>query len=245
MSEERVAFLGDAHLGRAPSDSRRRLHQFLAHLPDVVNHLVIVGDLFEFWFEYRTVIPRHAFSTLAALAELRARDVQLTVLGGNHDRWGGRFWEEELGASFYRRRAELDLAGLRTVADHGDGLSDAVPASRLLQAVVHHPLTERVFRWLHPDIGLRVVDRAARRFPGTWAADELRRQSAAAQETFARAFLAERPDVRLLVLGHTHVPVLESLPSGQWYVNPGAWMDGGHYALLTSDGPCLSRWAAP
>jgi UDP-2,3-diacylglucosamine hydrolase len=76
-------------------------HQFLATVPDMARHLVINGDLFDFWFEYGTVIPRSAFPTLAALDAIRRAGVRLTITGGNHDRWSRGFWQRELGASFH------------------------------------------------------------------------------------------------------------------------------------------------
>ncbi|MBI3981339.1 MAG: metallophosphoesterase [Gemmatimonadetes bacterium] len=98
---ETVVLLGDAHLGHARRESAARLHAFLDAVPRAGDHLVITGDLFDFWFEYRSVIPRSAFPTLAALSGARARGVRLTLVGGNHDRWGGDFWRQEVGAEFH------------------------------------------------------------------------------------------------------------------------------------------------
>lgn len=243
MPAERVVVLGDAHLGHAPVAVRDALHGFLHAMPDIATHLIINGDLFEFWFEYRTVIPREAFATLAELSRLPARGVRLTLIGGNHDRWAGTFWQEELGATFFPRRAELLLAGHTAVVEHGDGRGDPAPASRVLQAIVHHPATAQVFRWVHPDIGLRLVRRLARRFPGKWELPELRRRSATAQADYARRVMGERTMVDLLVLGHTHVATLEEVAPGRWYLNPGAWLDGYRYALITPQGPELRTWS--
>lgn len=234
--------LSDVHLGFAPDGVASALHQFLERLPARAAHLIINGDLFEFWFEYRTVIPRAAFRTLAILRMVRDRGVRLTVIGGNHDRWGGSFWEGEMGAEFHPERALLEAHGFRCLVMHGDGVAEPARRSRALQRLVHHPLTARAFRWVHPDVGLRLVRRLAQRLPGKYNAAELIRRSAAAQARYARELLAQRQDVQLLILGHTHQPVLEPVGDGRWYLNPGAWMDGYCYAVIDHTGPRLEQW---
>src|SRR5712692_7986194 len=131
MPPETVIVVSDAHLGHAPPSVAAAFGRFLAAVPSLGQHLVINGDLFDFWFEYRRVISREAFPTLVALAELRKEGVALTVTGGNHDRWGGGFWSAELGAPFHANPVEIRLAGLRTFLAHGDGLVEPRRASRV------------------------------------------------------------------------------------------------------------------
>lgn len=242
MPTQSAVVVSDAHLGFGPDEIARQFHRFLGTVPDLGSHLVINGDLFEFWFEYRTVIPRHAFPTLARLRELSDAGIRLTVTGGNHDRWGGPFWRTEIGAEYHEHAAELDVAGHRTRVSHGDGVADPLPASRFLQTLVHHRLTARVFRWIHPDLGLRLVRRLSRTLPGKRETAALYERSARAQATYARRLLVERADLRLLVMGHTHRPVVEDVGGGRWYLNPGAWMDGLRYATVGPDGPVLRRF---
>lgn len=239
----RAIIVSDAHLGFAPPEVTRAFHRFLERVPELGDHLIINGDLFEFWFEYRTVIPRAAFATLAALAALRRAGVRLTVIGGNHDRWGGAFWHQELGAAHHRDAAELELAGLRTLLAHGDGLADPHPAARALQRVVQHRWTVRAFRWIHPDLGIRLVGAVSRRLADREDRVELMRRSATAQAAYARRLLAARTDLDLLVLGHTHRAVLEAVAPQRWYLNPGAWMDGYRFATVGAEGPKLEQFA--
>jgi UDP-2,3-diacylglucosamine hydrolase len=230
--------VSDAHLGPAPGGARDSFHRFLAAVPDMGDHLLINGDLFDFWFEYRHVIPRSCFPTLAALARLRQADVALTVTGGNHDRWGAGFWENELGARFHRRHARMELAGWKAWVAHGDGIMDPEPGSRVLHAITRHPLTERLFRLLHPDLGYGLVNRLSRR----WAERRDPQVVAAAAELqarFARDLLSQHSDVDLVVLGHTHRAVVEPFAEHRWYVNSGAWCDGMSYAVISTEGPEL------
>ena len=119
-----MVVVSDAHLGHASGDVANAFRRFLDSVPDRTRHLVINGDLFDFWFEYRTVIPREAFPVLSDLYRVRRAGVRLTVTGGNHDRWGGDFWHRELEAEFHPDEVELELAGWRTLVAHGDGRSE-------------------------------------------------------------------------------------------------------------------------
>lgn len=240
---ETVVLLGDAHLGHARRESAARLHAFLDAVPRAGDHLVITGDLFDFWFEYRSVIPRSAFPTLAALSGARARGVRLTLVGGNHDRWGGDFWRQEVGAEFHARQADLVLAGFRSRVAHGDGDSDATLLVRLVRRVAHYRVTSALVRLTHPDLAFWAIHRFSERLAeATRSQGELDR-AAALQAARARALLASDSGVDLLVLGHTHRPALEPVGERRWYLNPGAWMDGGRYAVVTERGPELCRFA--
>ena len=239
MPPEKVIFVADAHLGQAPATVTQSFHRFLEHVPDLATHLVVNGDLFDFWFEYRRVIPRHAFPTLAALAQLRKAGVSLTVSGGNHDRWGGDFWSEELGAAFYSHPVELTFAGFRTFLAHGDGLSESRRASRLMHHVTRMPVTVKLFRWIHPDIGFWLADRMSGGLAEQTRDAASLDRAAEVQRAFAVAMMEKRRELDLVVLSHTHRPALVPGGARRWYLNPGAWLDGGCYALLTPDGPEL------
>lgn len=242
MTTETVFVLSDAHLGGVPDAVALALHRFLDQVPQPGDHLLINGDLFEFWFEYDSVIPRRAFPTLARLAAARERGVRLTLTGGNHDRWGRGFWQREMGAAFHAESVELNLAGWNALVAHGDGLAEQHRAASLLHAVTRHPLTASLFRWIHPDLGHRLVERFARALGERTRDRDVLDRAAAAQDAWARGLLAQRADLDLVVLGHTHRPVLASVGERRWYLNAGAWMDGFRYAVITGRGPELRTY---
>jgi UDP-2,3-diacylglucosamine hydrolase len=235
--------VSDVHLGHGSREPADRFHEFLTTVPARASHLVINGDLFEFWFEYKSVIPRRAYPTLEALGALRRAGVRLTVTGGNHDRWGGAFWTEELGATFHARGVELDLLGFRAHVQHGDGIAEDRWSAKVLHAVVRHSLTARLFRWMHPDVGLPLVTRLSPVLGQKDRDASSIERAAQRQRTEAEAMLAERPDLDLVVFGHTHRPQLVEFAPNRWFLNPGAWLDGQQYARLTASGPVLERFA--
>lgn len=243
MSAQSAVIVSDVHLGYAPAEVSRAFHRFLERVPDLGDHLIVNGDLFEFWFEYREVIPRGAFPTLQALGRVRSAGVQLTVTGGNHDRWGGAFWREEFDAAFHPDAVELDIAGYRAIVTHGDGVGDEQLSARALHAVVRNPITARVFRWMHPDLGIGLVRRLSPLLAGKARDESVVRRYAEAQAAHARRLLEQRGDLALVVMGHTHRAALEEVAPRRWYLNPGAFLEGLRFAVVEPDGPRLEEFA--
>ncbi len=240
---ETVVIVSDAHLGQAPNAVTDSFRSFLRHVPELGNHLIINGDLFDFWFEYRSVIPRRTFAVLSDLLQVRAAGVDLTITGGNHDRWGGDFWRDELGARYDAGSIELKLAGWRALVAHGDGLCERSMASQLLNTITRLPATSAVFRMIHPDAGFRLARRLSRAFAENTRRGPTLDAAAGAQASYARRLLAKRDDLDLVVLSHTHRPALESVGTNRWYLNPGAWMEGLRYALIGQQGPALCQYS--
>ena len=227
--------VADAHLGQVPPAVVAAFHRFLDAVPDLGDALLINGDLFDFWFEYGAVIPRRHFGTMAKLQSVRARDVAVTFVGGNHDRWGGDFLTKDLGIGFHGGEAELDVAGRRAFVAHGDGLTEQHWSARLMHRVTRHPATIRVFRALHPDVGFWIAHQLSRKLADNTRDRAVLDRAERAQARYAEELLARRPDLELVILAHTHRPALAELPNGRAYVNPGAFLDGGRYAVVTKD----------
>jgi len=230
-----VLVVADAHLGQVPPAVVAAFHRFLDAVPDLGDALLINGDLFDFWFEYGAVIPRRHFGTMAKLQSVRARDVAVTFVGGNHDRWGGDFLTKDLGIGFHGGEAELDVAGRRAFVAHGDGLTEQHWSARLMHRVTRHPATIRVFRALHPDVGFWIAHQLSRKLADNTRDRAVLDRAERAQARYAEELLARRPDLELVILAHTHRPALAELPNGRAYVNPGAFLDGGRYAVVTKD----------
>ena len=231
----RVLVVADAHLGQVPPAVESAFHRFLEAVPDLGEALLINGDLFDFWFEYGAVIPRRHFATVAKLHALRAKGVAITLVGGNHDRWGGDFLTKDLGIGFHGGEAEILVAGRRAFVAHGDGLSEQHWSAKLMHRVTRHPATVRVFRALHPDLGFWIAHRLSGTLADSTRDPAVLDRAARAQAQYAADLLRRRPDLGLVILAHTHRPALERLDGGRAYLNPGAFLDGGRYAVVTQD----------
>jgi UDP-2,3-diacylglucosamine hydrolase len=239
----RCLVVADAHLGQVPESVARAFHTFLDTVPQPGDELVVNGDLFDFWFEYGTVVPRRHLATVMKLAGLVQRGIPVTFLGGNHDRWGGDFLRRDMGIGYHSGAAELILAGRRALVVHGDGLTEQHWSGALLHWLLRQPLTIAVFRMLHPAIGFWIADRLSGTLADSTKDKAVLDRAEAAQAAYARALLEQRTDLSLVVMAHTHRPRLDHVADGRAYLNPGAFLDGGRYAVITPESVELRTFA--
>lgn len=233
----------DAHLGAVSDDHTRALLRWLEWAAERASVLVVNGDLFDFWFEYRTVVPRGHTRLLGLLARIVDAGVPVHLMGGNHDWWGGSFLEEEIGVRFHRVPVRLDLAGHRVLVAHGDGVGRGDLGYRLLRTVIRSPLTRRIFRWIHPDVGAALARRVSR--------TEVRQRSEPGGspervrelERWARERLLEEEELDHVLLGHVHRLIQVEVAPDRFYLNTGDWLHHDSYAVLTpGEPPYLARW---
>lgn len=235
----------DVHLGAVPDETERTFVAFLEHIGGDARRLLINGDLFDFWFEYGDVIPGRHFRTLAAIAKLVDAGVAVTITGGNHDAWGGRFLREHVGVTYHVDPFHMELGGRRALVAHGDGLGKGDLKYRLLKAVIRSRAAVWGFRALHPELGLRVAQGVS----STEAKGDEQMQlrgRAAFLEDWARQQLAADASLGFVVCGHSHIPALVEVAPGRHYLNAGDWLT--HFSYIRIDGsgtPSLERWATP
>lgn len=245
MSDKPYLVVSDIHLGSVPARTERRFRRFLRHAAESASGLLINGDLFDFWFEYRTVIPRKHYRVLAALADVVDAGVPVSFLGGNHDAWVGGFLRDEVGIALLDGPVEMTLAGRRALVAHGDGVGEGDWGYRLLKRVIRSRVTVGAFRQLHPDWGARIADRVSRTedrvaSPGA----ELGRNRAGFIRDWAALELRRRPELDLVLAGHCHVPEVTELAPGRYYANSGDWIRNSSYLVLApgTGAPELRSW---
>ncbi len=199
--------------------------------------MVINGDLFEFWFEWKHVMPRRAFRVLAALADLRDSGVPVLMVAGNHDCWGGEILRDDVGIDFRVDPWEGTLGGWRARVEHGDGLRGREDRGyRRLRRVLRSPLSIRLFRLLHPDWGTALAAHSSHT-SRTYQA----RDGGAGLRDAAAARMGNHPDLELLIYGHSHVPELRRIGNAV-YANAGSWLDRPTFLRITHDRIDLQRW---
>lgn len=231
--------ISDIHLGHAPESVERTLLAFLRSLPARGGSLLINGDLFEFWFEWRTVVPRSGVRVLAALMDLRDAGITMTMVAGNHDCWGGDVLRDA-GIEFLNGPLTRDVGGWRARVEHGDGLRDREDRGyRLLRRVLRNPVAIRAFgTLLHPDFASRMAMGSSKASRDYAPRDGGRGLRAVAARALASA---EAPE--LLIYGHSHVTALERMPGGGVYANAGSWLDAPTYLVVTPDRIALRAWS--
>jgi UDP-2,3-diacylglucosamine hydrolase len=230
--------VSDAHLGIASPQTERSFVAFLRGLAGEAQSLVINGDLFDFWFEWKTVIPRKSFRALAALAELKDAGVEILWVAGNHDAWGGEILRDDVGISYMAGPWEGTIAGWKVRVEHGDGLREKEDRGyRLIRPLMRHPLAIKAFRTIHPDWASGLAHGSSNASRTYRARDEGRGLRSYAAEQLARAKTFE-----LLVYGHSHVPALEKMESGGVFANAGSWLDAPTFLRLTDEAVELIEW---
>lgn len=243
MEKAPVYLASDVHLGAAPPENERAFLRWLEEAGDVASTIVLNGDLFDYWFEYRSAIPRGYTRVLGLLAGIVDAGVPVHLLGGNHDWWGGRYLTEEVGLHFHRDPIRMELAGRRALVAHGDGLGPGDQGYKALRALLRSRLFVWGYRWLHPDLGAMVANRASST-AHRGAPSEGEKRRSAVLRGWAMEKLARDREVDLLVLGHTHIPLLESPEPGRHYLNCGDWVYHRTFAVV-ADGeePRLLSWS--
>ncbi len=230
--------MSDAHLGFAPASVERAVLGFLRHVSDVAGSVVINGDLFEFWFEWKSVIPRRGFRVLAALADLTDRGTPVLMLAGNHDCWGGDVLRRDAGVDYRLGPWLGDLAGWHARIEHGDGLRPREDRRyRMIRHVLRNRMAIRAFRWLHPDMATPLATHSSHASRSYVARDGGRGLRQAAE----RAVDAD-PRLELVVYGHSHVPMLARVAGHAVYANPGSWLDAPTFLRITPNRVALRRW---
>ncbi len=237
-----VFIASDVHLGAVPLETERAFLRFLEHVGEAGSRLIIPGDLFDFWFEYGDIIHGRHFRVLAALASLVDAGTPVLVMGGNHDAWGGRFLEEQVGVEFHAGHVRTEIAGRPALLAHGDGLGRGDLKYRALKRVLRSRPAVWSFRALHPELGFRL----ARRVSSTEAksdADPGKRGRADYIEEWARQTLLSDPALAWVVCGHSHLPAVVEVEPGRHYLNAGDWLTHWSYITVPGDGaPRLQRW---
>jgi UDP-2,3-diacylglucosamine hydrolase len=233
----------DIHLGVVPDDTERAFLDFLSHVGERAGSLLIAGDLFDFWFEYGPIIHGRHFRVLAALARLVEAGVPVTLTGGNHDAWGGRFLREEVGVEFHKGPFRTTLAGRDALVAHGDGLGSGDLRYRVLKSILRNRATIAAFRALHPELGIRVA-RAVSRTDTRLENDAGNLGRARFLEAWARKQLEDDARLGWVVCGHAHVPACLEVEPRRYYLNAGDWIRHFTFIEIREGIPRLQAWNA-
>lgn len=229
--------VGDAHLGVASPASERALIHWFRKAPESARSIVIMGDLFDFWFGWRHAMPRQGYRVLAAIADVVDSGMPVIWIGGNHDCWRGEILEQETGARYTLNPWHGTIGPWRSEIAHGDGLREVEDRPyRRLRGVLRNPLAIRAFSWLHPDWASSLAMASSKKSRHARARD-----GGLALLQVATRRLAETNAPDLIMHGHTHVPRLERAASGI-YANAGAWYIDQQYLRIDDDRISRMLW---
>ena len=235
MQNKKTYFVSDFHLGvDARLSSREREQQIVRWLDSIRDRaaaIYLVGDVFDFWFEYKTVVPKGYVRLLGKLAEIRDSGVNLYFFTGNHDMWVFRYFEDELGIPTYRSPIVREIGGKVFVIGHGDGLGPGDHGYKFIKKVFTNPVCQWLFARIHPNFGIGMANywsgtsRNGNPNLGYFLGEEKEWLVSYTNEYLDRQF------ADYFIFGHRHLPIDHTLKNGKSrYINLGEWLNYNSYA---------------
>jgi len=233
-----IYFASDFHLGApdlaASRERELKIIRWLSSIESSAAALFLVGDIFDFWFEYRHVIPKGFSRFQGKLAALADRGIPIVFFSGNHDMWMSNYFKEELGVQVFHDNQEYLINGKKLLVGHGDGLGPGDYRYKFLKKVFRNKVCQWAFRWMHPNVGMAIAQ--------TWSS-----RSRISNLKYDEAFLGEDEWLwaycrgvektshhDFYIFGHRHLPLdLEAGP-GSRYINLGEWIN--HFTYGVFDG---------
>lgn len=222
-----IVFTSDVHLGLHRGDPAEREQRFVSWLRGLQlgkgDSLILLGDIWDFWYEYKYVVPKEGFRVVAALTNLCEAGVEVYFVPGNHDIWCFH-WFEQLGMhKIEKQPAVLELEGKKIMIAHGEGLGKTTLGFRIATAVFHSRFCQALFSTIHPRLAFALGN--------AWSKDNRKThkpyQWKGSEERLWKFAASQDPKIDLFVFGHLHCSADEILPGGARLVVLDSWLEGG------------------
>ncbi len=238
---KKIYFISDCHFG-VPNHEKSLVREklFIEWLDEInkdAQEIYIMGDLFEFWFEYKTVVQKGYVRLLGKLAEVSDSGIPIYFFRGNHDVWAFNYLAEEINVKIYPDTLMREYNGKAFFLGHGDGLGKGDNGYKFLKKVFRNRLNQWLFRWLHPDIGTAMglywsnKSRIANENTGL---EKVNQAGLDRLTGYCRQQLLKNPEIDYFIFGHIHKPNVVDLDSRARYYSIGDWIN--YYSYLVFDG---------
>lgn len=237
---KKLYFASDNHLG-APTAalSRPREEKFVRFLDEIkpdAEAIFLLGDLFDFWFEYKTVVPKGFVRTLGKLAEIRDSGIPIYFFVGNHDLWMDDYFEKELNIPVFRRPLEVECAGKTFLIGHGDGLGPGDKDYKRMKKIFTNPFCRWFFRWLHPDVGVCLAQYLSVKNKLISGKEDVKYLGD--DQEWLVQYCKEKLKTKhydFFLFGHRHLPLEITLEPHSTYINTGDWINYYTYGEFNGD----------
>ena len=247
-SNKKVYFASDQHLGAPTAEaSFPREQKFVSWLNEVkkdAEAIFLLGDLFDFWFEYKTVVPKGFVRVLGKLAEIKDSGIPIYFFVGNHDLWMNDYFEKELNIPVYHSPQEFLINNTKFLIGHGDGLGPGDKGYKRMKKVFTFPLFKWMFKWLHPDFGVKLAQYMSvknKLISGDEDAKFLGEENEWLVQYCKRKLTKKHYDY--FVFGHRHLPLEISLQENSKYVNLGDWIQYFTYGEFVGEELSLKKYS--
>ncbi len=226
---KKIYFASDQHFGVPDlQQSRIREEKFIRWL-DIIKKdaqiLFLMGDLFDFWHEWKYVVPKGYIRVLGKIAELKDSGIDIYFFVGNHDLWMKNYFEEELGIPVYFEKRYYDINDKKFLLAHGDGLGPGDKGYKRMKKIFTNPFAQWAFRWLHPDIAMKIANYMSQK--NKLISGDEDKEFLGEDKEFLIQYSKEKlktEDIDYFVFGHRHLPLIFDLERGAKYINLGDWI---------------------
>ena len=235
---KRIYFCSDNHLGSPNRNlSLEREKIFITWLDQIkidAQAIFFLGDLFDFWFEYKKVVPKGFTRLFGKLAELSDSGVDLFFFVGNHDCWIGNYFEDELGINVFHKKVDLNIDKYNILIGHGDGLGPGDNKYKFLKLLFRNPILKKLFSFIHPDIGISLGSFLSQKNK-ILSGNEKVFESEDKEMLFSYCKdVLKTKYYHFFIFGHRHIPLELDLGNNSKYFNTGDWIT--HFSYLVYDG---------
>ena len=237
--DKKIYFLSDFHLGAPDAATslirEKKIIRFLDEISSTAAAIYILGDIFDFWYEYKNVVPKGYIRLLAKLAELTDAGIPIQVFIGNHDMWMSGYFEQELNIPVYHEPQIFTFNNKHFYIAHGDGLGPGDNGYKFIKKVFRNPICKWLFGWIHPDIGIAIANYFSKKSrQKTGSSDE---QFLGEENEWLIIYskeLIKKEQFDFLIFGHRHLPIDIRLSEHSRYINLGDWIT--HFTYAEFDG---------
>lgn len=241
MNGQKVYFLSDAHLGATVLDNNRerelKLVKWLDSIKPDCAALYLLGDMFDFWYEYKHVVPKGFVRFLAKLAEFTDCGIEVHFFTGNHDIWAFDYLNKECGMIVHTDNQKVTVGDKKFLIGHGDGLDKNDKGYLFLKNAFHNRFLQGCFGLLHPDLGYRIAHKwsshSRLKENGKIEAVSFRGEENEEIVRFCKEIL-KKEHFDYFIFGHRHLPMEIQLAENSRYINTGDWIT--HYTYAVFDG---------
>jgi len=234
-------FISDIHLGlqakEVEQEKEKLLVKFLEFAESNCDELFIVGDLFDYWFEYKRVYQKGFFRTLTSLKNLTDKGIKVHYFIGNHDFLHRDFFEKEIGAKMYKDAVEFSLNEKKFFIGHGDGMVENDTGYKILKWVLRNKVTQWMYSKLHPDFGIWLASRTSK----SSREYTTKKDYGEVDGLFETAKKKIDQGSDYVIFGHLHKKVFKNYKEGS-YINLGSWLDEPCYGILNQEGFRIINW---
>ena len=249
MPGKKIYFVADTHLGNRyltnPLDAEKKLVYWLDSIKNDAAAIYFLGDVFDYWFEYKHVAPRGNVRFLGKLAEISDSGIEIHILIGNHDIWMFDYLSEEIGAIIHHKPFTVGLLGKNFFLGHGDEVGHRPFKYRFIQSMFRNRFLQVLYATIHPFWSFSFARWWSLNSRKSGLATEkiklAQQRNTNALEDFARLYLLTHPDIHFFIFGHIHVLLDRELSASSRLVIVGDWMQLFSFAVWDGEKLLINR----